>query len=59
MLAVKGKTAFQIFGSPDDLKFRSSLTLFSQAEPDEPLFQRALEKYFDSVNDARTLELLR
>ena len=59
VLAVRGKTAFQIFGSPDDLKFRSSLTLFSQAEPDEPLFQRALEKYFDSVSDARTLELLR
>ena len=59
VLAVKGKTAFQIFGSPDDLKFRSSLTLFSKVAPDEPLFQRALEKYFDGVSDDRTLELLR
>jgi uncharacterized protein (DUF1810 family) len=57
VLAVKGKTAFQIFGSPDDLKFRSSLTLFSQAEPDEPLFQRALAKYFGGIGDSRTLEL--
>jgi len=58
VLAVTGKTAFQIFGSPDDLKLRSSLTLFSQAEPDEPLFQRALAKYFGAISDSRTLELL-
>lgn len=58
VLAVKGKTAFRIFGSPDDLKFRSSLTLFSQAEPDEPLFKRALAKYFGGIGDPRTLELL-
>lgn len=58
VLAVKGKTAFQIFGSPDDLKFRSSMTLFSQAEPGEPLFKRALAKYFGGIGDSRTLELL-
>lgn len=57
-LAVKGKTEFQIFGSPDDLKFRSSMTLFSKVAPEEPLFQRALAKYFGGVGDARTLELL-
>jgi len=59
VLAVNGKTAFQVFGSPDDLKFRSSLTLFAKVMPDEPLFQRALAKYFDGQGDARTLELLR
>ena len=58
VLAVKDKTAFQIFGSPDDLKFRSSLTLFSQAEPAEPLFKRALAKYFGGIGDSRTLELV-
>ena len=58
VLAVKGKTAFHILGTPDDLKFRSSMTLFSQAEPDEPLFQRALAKYFGGIGDSRTLELL-
>ena len=58
VLAVKGKTAFQIFGTPDDMKFRSSMTLFSHAVPDEPLFKRALAKYFDERDDPRTMELL-
>ena len=58
VLAVKGKTAFQIFGTPDDLKFRSSMTLFSQALADEPVFKRALIKYFDGRDDPRTMDLL-
>jgi uncharacterized protein (DUF1810 family) len=58
VLAVKGKTAFQIFGTPDDLKFRSSMTLFAQAVPDEPMFKRALAKYFDGREDLKTTELL-
>jgi uncharacterized protein (DUF1810 family) len=58
VLAVKGKTAFQIFGTPDDMKLRSSMTLFSHAVPDEPLFKRALVKYFDGRDDPRTVELL-
>ena len=57
-LAVEGKTAHQIFGSPDDLKFRSCMTLFNVVVPDEPVFGRALKKYFDGQPDARTLELL-
>jgi len=57
--ALAGRTAHQIFGSPDDLKFRSSLTLFHAAAPDEPVFQAALAKYFAGEADARTLELLR
>ncbi len=58
VLAVKGRNAFQIFGTPDDLKFRSSMTLFSHAVPDEPFFMRALVKYFDGRDDPRTMELL-
>jgi uncharacterized protein (DUF1810 family) len=58
VLAVKGKTAFQIFGTPDDLKFRSSMTLFAQAVPDEPMFERALAKYFGGRDDPGTMELL-
>ena len=58
VLAVKGKNAFLIFGTPDDLKFRSSMTLFSYAVPDEPLFKRALTKYFQGRDDPRTVELL-
>jgi len=56
VLAVTGKTARQILGSPDDMKFRSSMTLFAQAAPNEPLFRDALKKYFDSKDDAATLE---
>lgn len=53
--AVEGKSASQIFGSPDDLKFRSSMTLFAAAAPDESTFQQALEKYFGGEPDRLTL----
>ncbi|MDB5417558.1 MAG: hypothetical protein JWP50_977 [Phenylobacterium sp.] len=56
---VEGRSAHEIFGSPDDLKFRSSMTLFQAAAPNEPLFRAALDKYFGGAPDARTLELLR
>ena len=56
--AVHGRTAHEIFASPDDLKFRSSMTLFREAAPDEPLFQAALDRYFDGRPDPRTLEIL-
>ena len=58
VLAIDGKSAAQVFGSPDDLKLRSCLTLFAQAAPQEPLFQAALAKYFEGRPDARTLALL-
>jgi uncharacterized protein (DUF1810 family) len=59
VIAVEGKTAHQIFGSPDDLKFRSCLTLFAQVAPDEPLFADLLDKYFDGEADELTLRKLR
>jgi len=55
---IEGKSAREIFGSPDDLKFRSSLTLFARAAPDEPVFEQALAKYFDSEPDPLTVERL-
>jgi len=58
LLALEGKTAHEIFRQPDDLKFRSSLTLFAQAAPDEPLFDNLLVKYFGGREDPATLELL-
>lgn len=58
VLAVDGKSALQIFGSPDDLKFCSSMTLFEQAAPHEPVFGHAIAKYFGGQRDQRTLELL-
>ena len=48
----------QILGSPDDLKFRSSMTLFSRAAPDATVFANALRKYFGGHTDELTLELL-
>lgn len=56
---VQGRTAHQIFGSPDDLKFRSSMTLFAQADPREPAFRQALARYYGGEPDPRTLEVLR
>jgi uncharacterized protein (DUF1810 family) len=58
MLAVQGRTALQILGSPDDMKFRSCMTLFGAVAPDEPVFSLALDKYFGGEPDERTLELL-
>ncbi len=58
VMAVEGKSAHQIFGSPDDLKFRSSLTLFAQAAPNVSLFDDLLMKYSGGTKDPATLELL-
>jgi uncharacterized protein (DUF1810 family) len=58
VMALDGKTAHEIFRSPDDLKFRSCLTLFAQAAPDEPLFDDLLVKYFGSKEDPATLDVL-
>jgi uncharacterized protein (DUF1810 family) len=54
-----GLSARQIFGSPDERKFRSSMTLFELvAGPDSP-FTAALERYFSRERDSRTIELVR
>jgi uncharacterized protein (DUF1810 family) len=53
-LDVEGKTARQIFGSIDEMKFRSSMTLFARAAPDEEVFQRCLDKYFAGASDPAT-----
>jgi len=55
---VEGRSIQQIFGYPDDLKFRSSMTLFAQATPDNALFQEALQKYFNGELDSQTVERL-
>jgi len=57
--AIDGRSASEIFGYPDDLKFRSSMTLFSIAAPENPVFKQALDKYFDGQPDALTLQRLR
>lgn len=58
LAATEGRTASQIFGYPDDLKLHSSLTLFAQAAPGQPLFNACLARYFNGQRDPATLELL-
>lgn len=57
VLAVIGRTAHEIFGSPDDLKFRSCLTLFAHAS-DEALFREALTRFYGGEEDPATIERL-
>jgi uncharacterized protein (DUF1810 family) len=54
----RDRNAQQIFGSPDDLKFRSSLTLFAAVSPDEELFREALALFYDGQPDPKTLKVL-
>ena len=56
--AVEGRTIHDILGSPDDLKFHSSMTLFANIAPDD-IFSDALAQYFDGKADPATLERLR
>ena len=55
ILSIEGKTANQILGSPDDMKLRSSMTLFSSVANADPVFQEVLDKYFGGVKDERTV----
>ena len=57
VVAVDGRSVHDIFGSPDNMKFRSSMTLFAQAAPDG-VFTEALKKYFDGEADPETLKRL-
>lgn len=56
--SIEGRSANDVFGSPDDLKFRSSMTLFEAVADDPTPFRRALERYYDGEPDSKTLELL-
>jgi uncharacterized protein (DUF1810 family) len=58
VLAVRDRSVHDIFGSPDDLKFHSSMTLFAHAAPEAPEFQAALEGFFAGKEDRPTLEKL-
>jgi uncharacterized protein (DUF1810 family) len=61
VVGLEGRTAEEIFGYPDDLKFRSSMTLFGKAaeiSEEDLVFSRALDKYFGGKEDAGTVERL-
>jgi uncharacterized protein (DUF1810 family) len=57
LLGVEGRSAEQILGYPDDLKLRSSMTLFAEAADDPGVFRAVLYRYYDGP-DQRTLDLL-
>jgi uncharacterized protein (DUF1810 family) len=59
LMQIEGKSASQIFGVPDDLKLKSSMTLYALAEARNIQFQSVLDHYFQGEPDSRTLELLR
>lgn len=58
LLSHRGRSVRQIMGSPDDLKLRSSMTLFHAAAPQQPLFAEVLQAFYDGEQDAATLQRL-
>jgi uncharacterized protein (DUF1810 family) len=58
VLAVEGRSVSEIFGYPDDLKLKSSVTLFASVSDAHSVFVRVLDKYFHGERDIRTLHLL-
>jgi uncharacterized protein (DUF1810 family) len=57
-LGVEGRSAHDIFGSPDDMKLRSSATLFAAVSPPGSVFERVLDKFYKGRPDERTLDLM-
>lgn len=58
VLQLKGKTVAEIFGTQDDLKLHSCMTLFAIVKNTHPVFTKVLEKYFKGISDVRKLQLL-
>ncbi len=56
--AIQGRSAREVFGSPDDLKLRSSMTIFAAACPETPVFAEVLRQYFGGEPDPLTIDLL-
>ncbi len=58
LLKQSNADAFEVFGSPDNLKFKSCMTLFREVAPEEPVFRLALERFYQGKPDDATLALL-
>lgn len=58
VLNIEGRTAHEIFGSPDDMKLRSCATLFAYISPEGSVFDQLLDKFFQGEHDPKTLRLL-
>jgi uncharacterized protein (DUF1810 family) len=59
LLVVTGRSAHQIFGTPDDMKLKSSTTLFTHISPEGSVFEQVLDGYFGGQRDLKTTELVR
>lgn len=58
LLALASNNATEIMGIPDDMKLRSSMTLFMAAAPEQPVFKKVLDKFYNGKPDRWTLQLL-
>jgi uncharacterized protein (DUF1810 family) len=58
VLAIEGRTAYEIMGTPDDLKLRSCATLFGRVAPAGSVYERVLERYFQGAPDEATLRMI-
>lgn len=58
LLHLKTNDAHQVFGSPDDMKLKSSMTLFASLQNSPPVFQLVLDKFFHGTRDEKTLEII-
>lgn len=58
VLGVEGRTALEIMGHPDDLKLKSSMTLFEQVASQDSVFSQVLDKYYSGERDSKTLNIL-
>jgi uncharacterized protein (DUF1810 family) len=59
LLGLKQSNAKEIFGSPDDMKLRSCMTLFAMIDNTDPVFKLVLEKFFDGHPDEKTMQLIK
>ena len=58
VLEIQGRSALEIFGSPDDMKLRSCATLFAHVSSAGSVFHRIIDQFFRGQHDERTIELL-
>jgi len=58
LLAINGRSAHEIFGSPDDMKLQSCATLFASITPVDSVFAHVLKQYFSGQRDQKTLNML-
>jgi uncharacterized protein (DUF1810 family) len=59
LLSLEGKSANAVFGTPDDLKLKSSMTLFALVPNTDKIFEQVLKKYYNGTKDSKTLLLLK